>query len=198
MNKNLIILVAGCLVLGATAIFTDSGIQQNLGLNSKNNISRTTPAKKSPTVNRSTSEIETVKITRVVDGDTVELEDGRKVRLLNMDTPETVKPATPVMCYGKEASEYSKKSLTGKIVQLVPDKEANDRYGRALRLVFLQGKDISKVEESFNAELVRGGYAGVKVYRPNVTFEKPLLSIQEEAKFKKAGMWGACPNPLKE
>ena len=193
MNKNLIILIAGCMVLGATAIFTDSGIQQSLGINKATKEISTKTSKKTPTINKSTSEIETVKIRRVVDGDTVELEDGRKVRMLNMDTPETVKPNTPVMCYGKEASDFSKKHLTDKVVQLVSDKEPNDQYGRALRLIFLEGRDVTKVDQSYNAELVRNGMARVKDYKPNTTFSRELRAVESEARNSKLGLW-SCPD----
>ena len=159
--------------------------------------SRIPSTKKKPTINRSPEGIETAKIQRVVDGDTVELDDGRKVRLLNVDTPETVKPNTPVRCYGKEASDFSKKYLTDKVVRLVADKESNDKYGRALRMIYLDGKDTSKPEDSFNAELIRSGYAKVSVYNPNKTFEKPLRLIEQEAKDKNLGVWN-CPNPFNE
>ena len=198
MNKNLIILIAGLAILGVGAVATDPNVQKTLGLNSssKPTNSKRSDKNKELTVNKDSVGIETVKVSRVIDGDTVELSDGRKIRLLNMDTPETVKPNSPVMCFGKEASDYTKKNLTDKMIQIVPDKEPSDRYGRALRMVYLQGKDITKVEESFNAELVRGGYARVKSYSPNKTFEKPLQAVETEAKTKKSGAWSACPEPF--
>jgi micrococcal nuclease len=192
MNKNMLILVIGLVALGGLAVATDTNLQKSLGWNSQ---STETKSKKKATLNNAPNGTETAKIRRVVDGDTVELEDGRKVRLLNMDTPETVKPNTPVMCGGKEASEYSKKNLTDKNVILVADKEANDRYGRALRMVYFEGRDTTKPEQSYNAELVRMGHARVKSYSPNKTFEKPLLAIEQEAKTNKSGTW-SCPEPF--
>jgi micrococcal nuclease len=196
MNRNLFILIAGMTAIGFITIATNPDIQKSIGLDQAQSSTKTSSKKKkSTTINKTSEGIETAKIQRVVDGDTIELDDGRKVRLLNMDTPETVKPSTPVQCYGKEASDFSKKVLTDKVVQLVSDKDPNDRYGRSLRMVYLQGKDTSKVEESYNAELVRNGFARVKSYSPNKTFEKPLLAIEEEARSKKIGVW-SCPNPF--
>lgn len=142
--------------------------------------------------------IETAKVQRVVDGDTLILDNGKTVRLLNIDTPETVKPNTPVMCYGPEASAFTKKLLTGKQVWLKIDKEATDRYGRDLRLVFLSREEMENVENSVNALLVKSGLAREKSYKPNNTYQEVFQKLQYEAQQKKVGAWGACPKPFEE
>lgn len=144
------------------------------------------------------SNLETSKVYRVVDGDTLILENGKTVRLLNVDTPETVKPNSPVMCYGPEASEFSKKLLTGKQVWLKTDKEATDRYGRDLRFVFLSEQETDDINNSVNAMLVKAGFAREKTYKPNNTYQKVFQKLQFEAEQKKVGAWKDCPKPFEE
>ena len=126
---------------------------------------------------------ETARVTRVVDGDTLRLDDGVKVRLLGVDTPETKHPGKPRQWYGKEASAFTKKLLTGRRVLLQTEgKQMKDRYGRMLAYVSLSdGTDV-------NAELVRQGYA--QVYRKKrCGRQDELLALEREAKKAKRGMW---------
>ena len=136
-------------------------------------------------------------IDRVVDGDTIKLTDGRTVRLLYVDTPETKKPNTPIQCYGPEATAFTK-AFTGADVELVADKEAQDRYQRDLRVVYLEGSDTSDVTQSINAKLVDNGFARVKIYSPNKKYEDELRAIEAEAKQEEKGAWRACENPFEE
>ena len=76
-------------------------------------------------------------VIRVVDGDTIEIEGGQKVRYIGIDTPETVDPSRPVGCYGKEASDKNKELVEGKIVRLEKDISETDRYGRLLRYIYV-------------------------------------------------------------
>src|SRR6478609_637892 len=81
-------------------------------------------------------------VSRVVDGDTVIVQAGSRtldVRLLGIDTPETVDPRKPVGCYGPEASAFTKHLVTGRAVTLRYDRELHDRYGRFLAYVWLAG-----------------------------------------------------------
>ena len=142
--------------------------------------------------------VEVAKVVEVVDGDTVELENGDRVRYLNVDTPETKKPGTSVKCYGPEASEFNKKSVEGKTVYLTADKSPTDRYDRLLRFVFTSLKDTNDVTKSVNAKLVQQGYAKVVVYRPNTTFEDDFRKIEKEAIEKNIGVWKNCPKPFEE
>lgn len=125
-------------------------------------------------------------VERTVDGDTfiAQLADGsrERVRMLLIDTPETKKEGTPVQPFGPEASEYSKKLLTGREVELEFDEEQRDQYDRMLAYVYLDG-------ESVNEKLLEQGLARVVVYKPNDKYVKEFRELQAEAKSKKVGVW---------
>ena len=125
-------------------------------------------------------------VERAVDGDTfiAQLADGsrERVRMLLIDTPETKKEGTPVQPYGAEASDYTKKLLTGRKVELEFDKEQRDQYDRMLAYVYLDG-------ELVNEKLLEQGLARVVVYKPNDKYVKEFRDIQAEAKSKKLGVW---------
>lgn len=126
-------------------------------------------------------------ITRVTDGDTVEISyKGKdyKVRLLDVDTPESVKTNVAVQEYGKEASELTKKMLLNQPVKLVFEKGIHDRYGRLLAYIILKDNSL------YNATLVQNGYARVEIVSPNSKFSKYFNSLQDEAIKNKAGFWG--------
>jgi micrococcal nuclease len=136
-------------------------------------------------------------IERVVDGDTIKLKSGETVRLLNIDTPETVKENTPVMCYGHEASDFAKQIMTGQSVILRFDKEQRDKYGRVLAFVFATTADNTLVENSYNAQLVKLGYARSYIIKPNNTQERYFRKVEREARDAKLGVWN-CPKPFVE
>jgi micrococcal nuclease len=140
-------------------------------------------------------------VKRVVDGDTFELETGEKVRMIGMNTPETVKPGSPVEAYGKEASEFTKRNLTGKKVLLFADAGDKDKYGRLLRYVFIVGE-----QEMFNEKLLLEGYANLSTVPPNVLFADRFLEAERSARANKKGLWSgraetavsaaqSCSNP---
>jgi len=133
-----------------------------------------------------------LRVVKVRDGDTIELENGMVIRYLYVDTPETVKPNTPVQCFGPESSSFNKEYVLDKVVYLVKDKDEKDQYGRDLRLVFIEGKDTHKPEQSVNAELVKLGFAKAKFYSPNTTYKKQFQELEQTAKDKKVGLWGTC------
>jgi micrococcal nuclease len=195
MNKILVNIIVFLLLIVLFVGFKEGKWLQNLGLTDtykpSNSYTKTT-------INGSKDGVEKSQVRRVVDGDTVELTNGQKIRLLNINTPETVKANTPVMCYGEEASGFTKKLLTDKMVQLTQDKEANDQYGRGLRFVFLDGVDTSNIENSINAEMVKSGFAKMVVYKPNNTYQREFQTWENEAKEKKLGAWGKCTNPFQE
>ena len=133
------------------------------------------------------SKTEKVHVNRVVDGDTLvgsnEQEQNIKIRLIGIDTPETVKPNTPVQPYGKEASDYSKKHLTNKDVYLEYDKEPEDQYGRKLAYVWLDKKTM------FNEELVKKGLAREKYFAPNGKYRNVFKQAEHQAKQDKLNIW---------
>lgn len=129
-------------------------------------------------------------VTKVVDGDTIILENGKTVRFIGMDTPETVDPRRPVGCFGKEASNETKSLLSGKVVILQKDVSDIDKYGRLLRYVYLplENGQILFVDDY----LVREGFARVYTYPPDIKFNEQLRQAEIEAKNAKKGLWGRC------
>lgn len=146
-----------------------------------------TPTTSLPSITPEVKGIQTQKVlvTRVIDGDTVEIEGGEKVRYIGIDTPETVDPRKPVQCYGKEASDKNKELVEGKEVKLEKDISETDKYGRLLRYVWLG--DIL-----VNEYLVKEGYAQVSTYPPDVKYQDRFLAAQREARENKRGLWEAC------
>ena len=130
---------------------------------------------------------EKVHVDRVVDGDTFVAKKSNgeqiKVRLIGVDTPETVKPNTPVQPYGKEASNYSKQHLNNKDVYLEYDKEKEDRYGRTLAYVWLDEKTM------YNEELVKKGLAREKYFSPNGKYRSTFEKDEQQAKKDKVNLW---------
>jgi micrococcal nuclease len=130
------------------------------------------------------------RVTRVVDGDTVKVWLGGRpqtVRYIGMDTPETVKPNTPVQCFGKSASAENAHLVGGARVTLRLGAEPRDRYGRLLAYVY-RGRDGLFV----NAALVRGGFARTLTIPPNVAHARELGRLQAAAHAAGRGLWGAC------
>jgi micrococcal nuclease len=134
----------------------------------------------------------TATITRVVDGDTVRVRvRGReeRVRLIGIDTPESVKPNTPVQCFALEASARTKALLPkDTAVKLVRDAEARDRYGRLLAYVYRQRDGLF-----VNLALVRDGYALVSTFPPNVAHASEFVAAAAEAREADRGLWSRCP-----
>jgi micrococcal nuclease len=132
-------------------------------------------------------------VSRVIDGDTVALEkDGEeiKVRLIGIDTPETVHPSKPVECFGREASEKAKALLDGEVVTLVsdPTQGAVDRYSRHLGYIFLS--DGTHV----NQKMIEDGYAYEYTYRNAYTYQDAFKEAEDKAREAKRGLWaeGVC------
>ena len=122
-------------------------------------------------------------VTRVVDGDTVELGRVGRVRLIGVDTPEVY---GGVECYGREASAYAKRQLEGRRVRYTVGREARDRYGRLLAYVWLgDGR-------SFNALLVSRGYARPLTIPPNDDYADTFLRLSRRARDRAAGLWSTC------
>jgi len=131
-------------------------------------------------------EEKTYLVTKVIDGDTVAIEDGEVIRYIGIDTPETVHPSKPVECFGKEASNKNKELVEGKRVKLEKDVSETDRYGRLLRYVWVGDIFV-------NDYLVRQGYAYVYTYPPNVKYSEQFVQAQQEARENNRGLWEGCP-----
>lgn len=131
-----------------------------------------------------------VLVTEVIDGDTIEVEGGIKVRYIGIDTPETVDPRRGVQCFGREASNENKKIVEGKIVILVKDVSETDKFGRFLRYVYVR---VENGETLFvNDYLVRGGFAKTLTYPPDVRFTQQFIDAERDAKEFNLGLWQKC------
>lgn len=133
--------------------------------------------------------LETVKgkVIHIKDGDTIDVNvNGQKqtVRLLLLDTPESVSQKIPPQKMGKEASSFLKKQLDGKSVTLVYDQgPKEDKYGRKLAYVFCNGIHINKL-------MAKSGYGIIGyISKPNTTLLPEMLEAEKEAKEAMAGVW---------
>lgn len=131
------------------------------------------------------------RVVRIVDGDTMRIRIGgveEPVRLIGIDTPESVDPRSPVECFGIEASSHLKSlAPPGTAVRLVRDVEARDRYDRLLAYVYRVDDDLF-----LNLAMARDGYANVLTYPPNVAHADAFVTAVAEAREAGRGLWNAC------
>jgi micrococcal nuclease len=131
-------------------------------------------------------------IVRVVDGDTIVVRlagQHERVRLIGIDTPESVKPGSPVECFGKEASGHLASLLPqGTVVRLEGDAEQRDRYGRLLAYVYRDPDGLF-----VNAVMARDGFAQPLTVPPNVAHTAELAAAARSARESRRGLWAACP-----
>jgi micrococcal nuclease len=130
------------------------------------------------------------RVVRVVDGDTIAVAlAGRveRVRYIGIDTPESVKPGTPVQCYAHTAAAANARLVARERVRLVLDVEPRDRFGRLLAYVY-RARDGLFV----NAALVRGGFARTLTIPPNVRFAARFRALAAQARRAGRGLWSAC------
>jgi micrococcal nuclease len=135
-----------------------------------------------PTPDLKNSEYLLIKVTRVIDGDTVEIEGGQRVRYIGIDTPETGRRAD---CFSEEASEKNRELVEGKTVRLERDVSETDRYGRLLRYIFAG-------DEFVNDVLVREGYATAATFPPDVKYSLQFIEAEQEARENNRGLWEKC------
>jgi inner membrane protein len=136
------------------------------------------------------------RVTKVTDGDTVSVEvygKAQPVRLIGVDTPETVAPDQPIGCYGKKASAYTKKALTKKLVRLEIPRigDSEDAYGRTLAYVYLDKDKDGSYEHLFNEDLIELGLARTTTF--SHAHRREFERLRERAEERGAGLWGACP-----
>ena len=189
MRKFVPIFFSGLFITFGLLLITFSFEKNRAGLES-------TPTKNQPQVISAsdssrllpdTKDPETTRVSRVVDGDTIELENGQRVRYIGIDTPETVDPRKPVQCFGKEASVKNKELLEGKTVSLEKDVSETDKFGRLLRYVFVSDVFV-------NDYLVRQGFAHSSSYPPDIKYQDQFVSAQKEAQEENRGLWSSCQN----
>jgi micrococcal nuclease len=130
------------------------------------------------------------KVVRVVDGDTIVVSPNEKVRLIGVDTPETVHPKQAAACFGKEAKQFTRDAVEGKTIRLVMDtvnakRRHKDRYGRTLAYAYLpDGKML-------NAELIRQGYAHAYT-RFSFRYLVEFKQLERQARIQTVGLWSSC------
>lgn len=125
-------------------------------------------------------------VEKVIDGDTILIENNIRIRLLNIDAPEINS------CYAQEAKEYLSKTLLGREILLQKDQTAKDSFDRLLRYVFIYEEDPEKDNLFVNSMLVENGYAQEAYIQPNRTYLAQLQADEREAKENNKGLWGAC------
>jgi len=129
-----------------------------------------------------------VTVERVIDGDTIVVSGGERVRLIGVDTPETKDPRRPVGCFGEQASHFTESLLpAGSRVRLVGDVEPRDRYQRLLAYAYRLSDGLF-----VNAELLRRGFGQVLTIPPNVAHTDEFLALSRRAREADRGLWGAC------
>lgn len=129
-------------------------------------------------------------VTKTLDGDTFEIKIGKgmvKVRMIGIDTPETLDPRKPVQCYGHEASEKTKELLNGRSVSLKLDKTQSslDKFKRLLAYVH---RDDGLFVNQF---LLENGYAREYTYNKKYQSQKEFKALEKKAKEEKHGLWGS-------
>ena len=140
--------------------------------------------------NTNTSQSDLATIVSVVDGDTIVLrvqDQTETVRLLGIDTPETVHPTKPIECFGPEAPAFTKATLVeGSLVKLLRDVEPRDRYQRLLVYLFLADGTL------FNQLLIDRGLARTLSIEPNTAFASQFASHESSARNRRVGLWLSC------
>lgn len=132
-------------------------------------------------------------VKKVIDGDTIELQSGEKVRYIGIDTPETKHPNKGVECFGKEAFERNRFLVEGKKIYLQKDVSNTDRYQRLLRYVYLPDSKSATGEALFvNQYMVEKGYAHALTYPPDVRFGALFRELERKAQAEQVGLWEKC------
>lgn len=128
----------------------------------------------------------TALVARAIDGDTVELDTGERVRYLMVDTPEST---TELECYGENAKTFNRDLVEGKLVSLRYDVEREDRFGRTLAYVTVDGDEV-------NTLIVERGFGCVLYIEPNGTDRlDEFQELEQAAREANRGLWGACMSP---
>jgi endonuclease YncB( thermonuclease family)/membrane-bound metal-dependent hydrolase YbcI (DUF457 family) len=136
------------------------------------------------------------RVTKVTDGDTITVEtQGRStpVRLIGVDTPETVAPDQPIGCFGEEASNYTKRVLADRLVRLEIPRigDSEDAYGRTLAYIWLDTNRDGRYEHLFNEDLITLGLARTTTFSHE--YRREFERLREGAEARGAGLWSACP-----
>lgn len=129
---------------------------------------------------------ETFLVTRTIDGDTIEIASGVRIRLIGINAPEIGGQRTSAECFGIEAARRTKELIEGKQIALERDVSETDAYGRLLRYVYINGIMLNEL-------LVREGYAHASAYPPDVKYANQLRDAEHIARARGSGLWSKCP-----
>ncbi|MFN3477335.1 MAG: thermonuclease family protein [Candidatus Methylomirabilales bacterium] len=129
-----------------------------------------------------------VKVKRVIDGDTILLQNGERVRYIGINAPEVNHSPRGAEPLGREAKEANRRLVEGKRVRLEFDSERRDKYGRLLAYVFLEDGTF------VNGWLVERGLAKAVSYPPNLKYQDLLKKLEQEARKKQLGVWADAPS----
>lgn len=136
----------------------------------------------STTPDLATDSAEFATVISVIDGDTIQIDTGQRVRYIGIDTPELRQQE----CFAREAMERNKELVMGQTVRLVKDVSETDRYGRLLRYVFVNERFINQL-------LVSEGFANASSYPPDIAYQQIFRSAEDLAREQGAGLWSQCP-----
>ncbi len=129
---------------------------------------------------------QSIKVMRVIDGDTIELINGDRLRYVGIDTPEEVDPRKPVQCFAKEAAAANKELVEGKSITFYKDVSFHDKYGRWLGFVYLDDGTF------INLELVKHGFAFSYPYKPDTSHAGEFEKAEVQARQSSLGLWAIC------
>lgn len=152
-------------------------------------VTESKPVEVVPVVEEAKKAEETYEVVKVVDGDTLSLNMNGKtevLRLIGMDTPETVDPRKPVQCFAQEASAKAKETLTGKKVRIEadPSQGERDKYNRLLRYIFLEDGTF------YNKMMIEEGFAHEYTYNTPYKYQSEFKEAETKAREGKRGFWG--------
>ena len=133
--------------------------------------------------------VEEYQVVQVIDGDTVRVDTGEKIRFLGIDTPELHSQDKTERCLAWWAKQKTAELIGGRRVYVYKDVKDIDKYGRLLRFIFLRKTDTNDLKKSVNYRLVRDGYARVLTIPPDVRHASLFLEAQVKARQEKLGLW---------
>lgn len=200
-NKRIVLLFLGLSLTTAVVLFSNSSKQVLVSKTQEANISPSVSAHPSSSLTQTQApqiQRNFVKVAKVIDGDTIQVFINGKtatIRLIGIDTPETVEREKPVHCLGIQASEKAKEILGSKSIRLEPDATQGDKdkYGRLLRFVFLEDGT------NFNELLIREGYAYEYTYSVPYKYQMEFKAAEKDARDNRRGLWSktACSEDSK-
>ncbi len=177
--------LAGSASLAAADVYRSVDAEGNVSFSDRP-AANTQPVVVAPVSNRYRHQVD-----YVYDGDTLVLENGERVRLLNINAPEISSRHRDGEQGGEAAKQWLKQQIGEAPLYLRFDKEKRDKYDRLLAHIFLED------ERHLNAEMLKQGLAALTVHPPNLLYADKLQAAQQQAIDKKAGIWNGTAYPLK-